>query len=166
MSVRAPLAERESKSNCECMLPYKPIEEKAVLELFASLCADFPKGKLQQDESPDFVVQQGQGRKTGIELTKLFFTDGSPGQPSINRPVLSPAQVQDAIERKNNKYGHYLKKRLDEIWLILLLGFEIHAKHHQIDERVYTQAFDSRFHRLFLLDVIRKKLVELGRGSG
>jgi hypothetical protein len=148
------------------MLHYKPIEERAVIDLFATLCADFPNGKITQMESPDFTISNGKGRTTGIELTKLFFTDGSPGQPAISRPVLSPAQLQDAIDRKNKKYEHYLKKRLDEIWLILLLGFEIHAKHHQIDERVFTQAFDSRFHRLFLLDVLRKKLVELGRGSG
>lgn len=53
-------------------------EEKCWLDLFIRAYPDFPKGKISQDESPDFIINRGKKRPIGIEITQLPFPMGYP----------------------------------------------------------------------------------------
>ncbi len=50
--------------------------ERQHLHSFRYLCSDFPRGNLQDYETPDFLIVTETQRKIGIELTQVFKTDG------------------------------------------------------------------------------------------
>lgn len=50
-------------------------EERLILKYFSSVYPDFPKGKITESESPDFIIAPGPKRKLGLELTRLTRFD-------------------------------------------------------------------------------------------
>ena len=59
---------------------HKEIEHQ-YLHSFRYLCSDFPTGDLQDHETPDFLIITEQQQKIGIELTRVFKTDGGTKSP-------------------------------------------------------------------------------------
>lgn len=53
------------------MQPDKKQLEILLVHYFRAFYADFPKGRLNPSESPDFIVKMKNKRETGIELTRL-----------------------------------------------------------------------------------------------
>ena len=47
-------------------------EEGIILRSFINHYPDFPKGKVIESESPDFIIQDGPKTKIGIELVQLL----------------------------------------------------------------------------------------------
>lgn len=135
------------------MQHYKSIEERAVFDLFASLLPDFPKGQRIQRESPDFVVRQNNRRSTGIELTKIIL------QKASNRLTID--DLQQAIDRKNNKLPLYQTTKIDLHWLVLLIGFDPLSTSAMPTQSALNHAYLSGFHRVFIFDLHRNAINEL-----
>lgn len=51
--------------------------ERHHIRSFRCLCSDFPAGELTECETPDFLVVTAKGRTIGIEITRVFKTDGT-----------------------------------------------------------------------------------------
>lgn len=54
----------------------KKAEEKQILRNFIHAFPDFPKGKLEEGESPDFILRPTIKDSIGIELTRLYSYSG------------------------------------------------------------------------------------------
>jgi hypothetical protein len=139
------------------MQDYKSIEERAIFDLFASLLPDFPPGQRIQRESPDFVVRQKNRRSTGIELTKII------GHKVARRLTLE--DLQQAIDRKNNKLPLYQTAKTNALWLVLLIGFDPLAMNAKPTQNALNHAYQTRFHRVFLFDIQHKVIHELHLSS-
>jgi len=46
--------------------------EILIMQYFSSVFEDFPKGKIESSESPDFIINLSTRNKLGIELTRLY----------------------------------------------------------------------------------------------
>lgn len=135
--------------------------EQVIVQQFAALFGDFPKGRLKAGESPDFVLRVSPRRAIGIELTELK------GQDFVNHTgrLLNPADVllnlRATIAAKDEKLALYRRKKLNEIWLLIhveelwsQVGFNLNNKLSRFDCR-------SGFQRIFLLETTPLRLTEL-----
>ena len=63
--------------------------ERLLLDYFRECYADFPKGKIVPDESPDFIIKLNARKNLGIELTRLNPANASsPDTNEIKRILL------------------------------------------------------------------------------
>jgi hypothetical protein len=58
-------------SECPKTAMHRKIERQH-LDSFRYLCSDFPRGNLQDYETPDFLIVTETQQKIGIELTQVF----------------------------------------------------------------------------------------------
>ena len=49
------------------------LEELQIIQQFKAGYSDFPKGKLEKSESPDFILRLTAKSAIGIELTKMSY---------------------------------------------------------------------------------------------
>ena len=71
------------------MQPVKKQLEILLLDYFRECYADFPKGKIVPDESPDFIIKLNARKNLGIELTRLNPANASsPDTNEIKRILL------------------------------------------------------------------------------
>jgi hypothetical protein len=63
--------------------------EILIMQYFSSVFDDFPKGKIESAESPDFIISLGTRNKLGIELTRLNSVSRSltTGLPNEENPI-------------------------------------------------------------------------------
>ena len=94
-------------------MPYisKFLQEKEVLEEFRKRYKDFPKGKVNKTESPDFIIRVSKKKSVGVELTQLTADKIEAGHFFDNLKVL--------LIKKEEKLNLYRKNILDEYWLIV-----------------------------------------------
>jgi len=136
-------------------------QEKEILQRFASLFDEFPKGKLQVGESPDFQVRLTTRKAIGIELT------GLKGQDFINQTgrLLNPDElienIQETIASKNEKLYLYRRKKLYRIWLLIHAETLKPEVSFNLQNKLENLDFDSGFDRVFLLDLASDQLYEL-----
>lgn len=96
--------------------------ERRILDELIRLYPAFPKGKIRVSESPDFIVQQSQRRRTGIELTRLTRSEKmvlSQGERFV--PAFSLESIQQVIDSKESRIGLYRKRWLQQIWLVIVV---------------------------------------------
>lgn len=96
--------------------------ERRALDELVRLYPHFPKGKIRNSESPDFIVHTGRKRKTGIELTRLTRSEElifSPGDRF--HPAFSLESIQQVISFKESKISLYRKKRVNRLWLVIVV---------------------------------------------
>ncbi len=77
-------------------------------------------------------------------------------------PVLSHAVIQKAISQKNDRCLDY-RKKCDKVWLVLVhneMGLATHFDRRSLD---LSDAFQTDFDRVWLLDAIDKRVVEVGQ---
>lgn len=135
--------------------------EKQILQQFALLCDEFPKGKLVAGESPDFVVKISTRRAIGIELT------GLKGQDFVNRtgklidPTEIIANIQDTIAAKVEKLYLYQRKKLFEIWLLIHVEALKSEINFNFQNKLENLDFSSGFDRVFLLETRNNQFYEL-----
>lgn len=136
-------------------------QEKEILQRFAILFDEFPKGKLQVGESPDFQLRLNIRMSIGIELTSLK------GQDFINQTgrLLNPSElienIQDTIAAKNEKLYLYRRKKLHRIWLLIHAETLKAEVSFNLQNKFENLNFDSGFDRVFLLDLVSDQLFEL-----
>ncbi|MGW8316495.1 MAG: hypothetical protein ACWGNV_12905 [Bacteroidales bacterium] len=133
----------------------KAMERRALDELIR-LYPAFPRGKIRMSESPDFIVRTGRKQKTGIELTRLTRSEEmlfSPGERFY--PAFSLEAIRQLIVMKETKIGLYMKKRLDQIWLVILVeDFDLPSTfniHNHLDHWTVETSFQAVLilHRAF-----------------
>jgi hypothetical protein len=136
-------------------------EEILILELFRKNYADFPQGKLVKSESPDFILKINPKRSIGIEITRLH--DGSIPKNNPGFPVaeLTQRNIENTINHKEEKLSLYQKKKIAECWLIIATDYIQLPKGENIPRFISDLEFDSRYQKIFLLDLFDRKVFNL-----
>ena len=143
----------------------KKREELNYLEIFRTLYPDFPKGKIQKHESPDFILKLSTKRSIGIEITRLFIFDPHPDHNQEIIPSLSPMEIYNKISeiiiRKEEKLRLYQKSRTDSLWLLIVADNLIETSATNFYNLIERHDFRSGFDKVFLLELNKEKLFEL-----
>ncbi len=132
-------------------MPYfnKFQKEKEVLEEFRKRYKDFPKGKVNKTESPDFIIRVSKKKSIGIELTQLTADKTEADHFFDNLKAL--------LDKKEEKLSLYRKNILDEYWLIVYLYLGETIIPQSILNNIEAYCFDTSFTKLFLFDLDGKK---------
>lgn len=134
-------------------------EEQAVMDLLRSQYSGFPPGRIIPSESPDFVLQTGRHYRIGIEITRLTKGPISALLPSAQSNRFTLQDINYAMSRKEEKRTLYQKKRLNELWLVLVAGLDasssakLPANLNTIDKIPLTG-----FNKVFLIEMISRKV--------
>lgn len=137
------------------------LNEQMVVLQFAELLDDWPKGKLQAAESPDFILKVSPRKAIGIELTELK------GQDFINHTgrLINPGEIlenlRDTISAKDEKLILYQRKKLVQIWLLIHVEELKKQVNFNLKNKLNQLEFGSGFNRLFLLETKPGRLTEL-----
>jgi len=90
------------------------MEELLIMEQFKNIYPEFPKGKLEKSESPDFILKISAKYSIGIELTKLHgpkinkFKTHYPRKISgYHAPDFNFENLAFTIQAKNEKLAYY-----------------------------------------------------------
>lgn len=144
------------------------LEELSIMEQFRNNYPEFPKGKLEKSESPDFILKTKAKYAIGIELTKLHG-------PTINKykthfprkisgytpPDFNPENLAFTIDAKNQKLPYYREKRLNQLWLLVTADLDESPVNYNLGNKLMTWKFPTEFHRVFLLELAESKVFEL-----
>ncbi len=135
--------------------------ERRIVQQFAKLYDDFPKGKLIASESPDFLVRPSVRKLIGIELTELAGQDFVNHTGSLLHPTEVLDRVQETIAAKEEKLVLYRQKKLFEIWLLIHVQTLTAEINFNVKNKLENFPFNSGFDRVFLLEAGKPLLVEL-----
>jgi hypothetical protein len=142
-------------------MPDKKAHEHQVLQIFRNLIADFPKGKVLQTESPDFLVRLNRKKVIGIELTELHGQTFYDNQGYYNSPELLYQNIERTILAKEEKIYLYQKVKPVELWLLIhLRSFQDQLNFHYRNKLI-NWVFNSSFDRIFLLEETNRELHEI-----
>jgi len=144
------------------------MEELLIMEQFRNEYKEFPKGKLQKSESPDFILKVSAKNAIGIELTKLHG-------PSVNKfkthyprkingytaPEFNRENLEFTIEAKNEKLAYYQEKRLNQIWLLITADLEESPVNYNLGNKLQNWSFLSGFQKVILFELKTRKVFEL-----
>ena len=144
------------------------VEELLIIEQFRTGYDEFPKGKLQKSESPDFILKIAAKNAIGIELTKLHG-------PTVNKykthyphkingytaPEFNCENLQFTIDAKNRKLGYYQEKKLNQLWLLITADLDESPVNYNLGNKLQNWNFTSGFQKVFLLELKKQKVFEL-----
>ena len=125
-------------------------EERLIIEYFRKNFPDFPRGKLVQNESPDFIFRQRTKQSIGIELTRLAETADNLYD-----------NISTSITKKNEKLSLYQNYKLSEQWLIIYTDDMTSMYSENYKNIVMTRTFYSGFTRIYLFDLFEKNIYQL-----
>ena len=118
----------------------KKKEEKTLLKYFSQAYPDFPKGKISDTESPDFVISLSSKRKLGIELTRLT-------QPKLENQEFTIAQINSLEKKISTKAQKIFESRNDfPLYLSIFFNNNIRAKNNDITEVAERIVLDIQNH--------------------
>lgn len=130
-------------------------EERLIIEYFRKSMVDFPKGRLLQSESPDFILKINPKKTIGIELTLL-----DPFAASLKE------KIEATLQNKNEKIKLYLQKNMIAIWLIIHVDFINESKSFHVKNKLDKWIFNFDFDKVFLFDLYEKSIFQLNPYSG
>lgn len=137
-------------------------EEKLIIHAFRDTYDDFPKGKLYKSESPDFILRLNPGNTIGIELTSLGKGPGKEVIPvSINDFIKS---LHSIIALKEQKLPAYMKKRLNNYWLIITYDDAQVRIGGKLKDRLSGLIPGSNYNKIFLFDFLKGEIIYLKSG--
>lgn len=143
-------------------------EELLIMEQFKSIYPEFPKGKLEKSESPDFILKISAKYAIGIELTKLHgptinkFKTHYPRKISGYRaPAFNFENLAFTIQAKNEKLAYYQEKRLNQLWLLITADLDESPVKYNLGNKLGSWQFYSEFQKIFLLELKEMKVFEL-----
>ena len=130
----------------------KKREEKTLLTYFSQVYPDFPKGKIYNTESPDFVISLGRKRKLGIELTRLT-------QPKSENQEFTTAQISN-LEKKICYKAQKIFESRNDLPLLVFLYFNnnIRVKNNDVTKIAETIILDIQNHTA---DIDRKSMFQI-----
>ncbi len=119
----------------------KTSEEWVIMRYFREKYADFPKGKLVKNESPDFILKINRRKSIGIELTRLdYLLDDTTKTNELND------LINKLVAQKEEKLPLYQKNILSEYWLII----SVDSLKTVLKEQFIL---NSKFDKVFLFDL-------------
>ena len=137
-------------------------EERDLLDQLIRLYPGFPSGRIKPAESPDFIILTGRKRRTGIELTRLTRS-GKMLLSGAERfhPEFSLEALEQLIRMKEAKTGLYRKKRLDRIWLVIVVeAFDVPPAFN-IRNHMDHWCPDTPFQAVLILDLSLQSVYEI-----
>jgi len=148
------------------------MEELLIMEQFKDAYAEFPKGKLQKSESPDFILKLSTKNWIGIELTKLHG-------PAVNKykthyprkingyipPDFNFENLQFTIDAKNEKLAYYQEKKLNQLWLLITADLDESPVNFNLGNKLQNWSFSSGFQKVFLIELKFRRVYELNLGN-
>jgi hypothetical protein len=144
------------------------MEELLIIEQFRNEFKEFPKGKLQKSESPDFILRVSPKNTIGIELTKLhgptvnkFKTHYPSKINGYTAPEFNRENLEFTINAKNEKRAYYQKKSLNQLWLLITADLEERPVNYNLGNKLQTWSFLSGFQKVFLFELKARKVFEL-----
>jgi len=144
------------------------MEELLIMEQFRNEFNEFPKGKLQKSESPDFILSVSPKNAIGIELTKLHASTATKYKTHYPRkikgftaPEINRENLEFTIETKNKKLAYYQKKKLNQIWLLITSDAEENTANYNLGNKLQNWNFLSGFQKIFLFELKAVKVFEL-----
>lgn len=144
------------------------LEELSIMEEFRRNFPEFPKGKLQKSESPDFILKVSAKYAIGIELTKLHGPNVNKYKTHFPRkisgyipPDFNLENLGYTIEAKNRKLPYYREKRLNQFWLLITADFDESPVTYNLGNKLMNWKFSSEFNRVFLLELKESSVFEL-----
>ncbi len=132
----------------------KKEEEKIIIELFRRAYKEFPKGRLAKSESPDFILKLSPKKSIGIELTKLYNHNDIQIDYSVNA-------LDSLIKKKEEKIRLYLKKKTNELWLIITIESISVNAWNKLSGKIEKWNSATLFHKVFVFELFDKKIIEL-----
>jgi len=144
------------------------LEELLIMEQFRNEHKEFPKGKLQKSESPDFVLKLNPKTTIGIELTKLHGSTVRKEKTHYPRqingyqpPELNRENIEYTINAKNEKTTIYQQKKLNQIWLLITADLDESPVSFNLSNKLENWIFYSKFQKIFLFELKNRKVFEL-----
>lgn len=121
-------------------------EENLVMQFFRDNYSDFPKCRVIQSESPDFILKINPKKSIGVELTQM-----APKADSLFE------RIDASLINKNDKLRLYQKKNFQAIWLVIYTDFIAVPKSFNIRNKLENWHFSSRYDKVFLFDLFEKR---------
>jgi hypothetical protein len=144
------------------------MEEILIMEYFKNVYEEFPKGKLQKSESPDFILRVSPKNTIGIELTKLHGPTANKHKTHYPRkiigyhaPEFNRENLEYTIDAKNEKLVYYQKKRLNQLWLLITADLDQSPVNYNMENKLQNWSFLSGFQKVFLFELKTRKVFEL-----
>lgn len=144
------------------------MEELQIMEQFRNEYREFPKGKLDKSESPDFILKVTVKKAIGIELTKLhgptvakFKTHFPRKITGYNPPEFNRENLEFTINAKNEKLSYYQEKKLNQLWLLITADLDESPVNFNLVNKLQNWTFNSGFHKIFLLELKHRSIFEL-----
>jgi len=135
----------------------KKQEELIIMRHFVEHYSEFPKGKLIQSESPDFILRLTKRKHINIELTQLYFPDEKPDQKIPDVYDL----IRDSIQKKNEKLYLYNRNKPHANWLIIYSETVKLPLNDGLNKCLSLYKSDRQFDRIFLFDLFTGKITQL-----
>lgn len=147
------------------------MEELQIMEQFRNEYREFPKGKLEKSESPDFILKVTTKNAVGIELTKLhgptvmkYKTHFPRKINGYTAPEFNRENLEFTINAKNEKLTYYQEKKLNQLWLLITADLEESPVNFNLGNKLQNWVFSSGFQKIFLLELKNKNVFELNLG--
>ncbi len=144
------------------------MEELLIMEQFRNEYKEFPKGKLEKSESPDFILKVSTKSAIGIELTKLhgptvikYKTHYPRKINGYTAPEFNLENLQFTIAAKDEKLAYYQEKKLNQMWLLITADLDESPVNYNLGNKLQNWSFSSGFQRIFLLELKNQKVFEL-----
>jgi hypothetical protein len=135
----------------------KKHDELLIMRHFIDRFPDFPKGKLVQQESPDFIYKLNRKKNVNIELTEIILSGSNP--QGLISEIFS--QTQKAIHKKNKKLTIYNSNIPFQNWLIIHCESLNLSPRTRLEEELNNFQSDSNFDKTFLFDLFSGKIFDL-----
>jgi hypothetical protein len=148
----------------------KKPDEAAAIALLKRLMPAFPRGRLIASESPDYILIVSRKESIGIEITRIDpSTECAPDQemkPGAKQ-WLNLNTILSTIDRKEEKRSIYQRKKLSQLWLVIITGYDVISPAKRIPPNLERLKISSTtFQRIILVDFSAKNHHILFDGSG
>lgn len=139
--------------------------EWVIMNYFQECYQDFPSGKLNKSEAPDFILKVNTRKSIGIELTQLHNPYNKPtrreNRRMLSRKEITQSLIQDIINKKEDKLSAYQDQSIQSFWLIIHADVLAGTETYNINSRIIKWKFRTPFEKVFLFDLFAGKIFKL-----
>ncbi len=138
----------------------KAIQERKVLDQFIISYPEFPKGRISKSESPDFILAINPRYKIGIELTHLH-NPAEKNNTTYTAIQLTRDILNAVILKKEEKIPIYNKKKLNELWLIIMMTEPGQMPDYNLNNKLESWTFNNSFDKVFLFNFFDNEIFRI-----
>ena len=126
-----------------------------MLDRFREHYQDFPKGRIVQSESPDFILETSPKYSIGIELSALPTSSLIINNKSDLFDLVK--EIHESVQKKDEKLPLYRKHKADEYWLLLYID-SLQDGPFNLYDRLPSTEIVNGYNRVFLFDIYDGKV--------